>query len=576
MSTRQRMGEVVFWMTLFTMGVARADDAISGGPKPGDLRAAGKIEFPISSDAAVRSEFERGVALLHSFFYEEARRIFTAAAEKDPKCAMAQWGIAMTWWHPIWTPPTAAEMKAGTAAIDKAMELIRPAERDSGATGAPTDRERKFIAALHAYYHAADGPATAAVGQSCHGPVGSRERALAYEKGMRELAEKYPGDMEAQTFHTLAILAVGYATPSDTTLSKQLEAARILEALRTKNANHPGITHYLIHSYDYPALAERGLSAAQAYASIAPWVPHALHMPSHIFTRLGMWDESVAANQASAEASRAYAKVRQREATEAEELHAIDYEAYSYLQEGRDEKAKEIVDFAATVRKTNPEMEFTAAYALAAIPARYALERNDWAGAAVLTIPNVPHWSSFPFMEALIEYAHALGRAHTGDLDGAEKAIKRMRQLREATADPKFDYFKNHLDLQIKTASAWVAYGRGQKEEAVEELRKMADAEDVLGKHPVSPGALVPVREQLGGLLLELGQAKEAQREFEVGLKIYPGRFRGLLGAAQSAEKAGDNESARRYYAKLAAQTATAGNARAELRGVREYVAGEK
>ena len=229
--------------------------------------------------------------------------------------------------------------------------------------------------------------------------------------------------------------------------------------------------------------------------------------------------------------------------------------------------------FAATVRKTNPEMEFTAAYALAAIPARYALERNDWAGAAALAIPNVPHWSSFPFMEALIEYAHALGRAHTGDLDGAQKAIERMRQLREATTDLKFDYFKNHLDLQIKTASAWVMYGRGKKEEAVEALRKTADAEDLLGKHPVSPGALVPVREQLGGLLLELGQAKEAQKEFEAELTIYPGRFRGLLGAAQSAEKAGDEEGARRYYAKLAAQTGKAGDSRSELARVREYLA---
>jgi len=376
------------------------DGASTSEPAPGDLRAAGKIEFPISGAAAVRPEFERGVALLHSFFYEEARRIFTGVAQKDPNCAMAQWGIAMTWWHPIWTPPTPEEMKAGTAAIDRAVSMK-----------APTDRERKFIAALSAYYHAADTAAATegAVGQSCHGPVGSRERALAYEKEMRELAKKYPDDMEAQTFYTLALLAVGYATPNDTMLSKQLEAAGILEKLRAKNANHPGITHYLIHSYDYPALAKRGLAAAQVYASIAPWVPHALHMPSHIFRRLGMWEESVAANRASAEASRAYAKARQREATEADELHSLDYEVYSYLQGGEDNKAKEIVDFAATVRKTNPEMEFSAAYALAAIPARYALERNDWPAAAALAIPNVPHWSSFPFMEALIEYALALG-----------------------------------------------------------------------------------------------------------------------------------------------------------------------
>src|SRR5437762_5539298 len=553
MRIRTFFGGVTF-LTVLIGGLTALDAETSVAPEPGDLRAAGTVDFKVSCAPEVRPEFVRGVALLHSFFYEEARRVFTELAAKDPNCAMAQWGIAMTWWHPIWTPPTAEEMKTGTAAIDKAV-LMK----------APTDRERTFIAALHAYYHAADGPATEAVGQSCHGPVGSRERALAYEKEMRELAQKYPDDMEAQTFYTLAILAVGYATPNDTTLSKQLEAAGILEKLRASNANHPGITHYLIHSYDYPALAERGLSAAQVYASIAPWVPHALHMPSHIFTRLGMWRESVAANRASAEASRAYAKVRQREATESEELHALDYAAYSYLQEGEDNKAKEIVDFAATVRKTNPGMEFTAAYALAAIPARYALERNDWAGAAALAIPNVPHWSSFPFMEALIEYAHALGRAHTGDLDGAQKAIERMRQLREATTDAKFDYFKNHLNLQIKTASAWVAYGRGQKDEAVEALRKTADAEDTLGKHPVSPGTLVPVREQLGGLLLELGQAKEAQKEFEAELTIYPGRFRGLLGAAQSAEKAGDEDGARRYYSKLAAQTGKAGDSRSEL-----------
>jgi tetratricopeptide (TPR) repeat protein len=551
----------VLILTTGIAAVASARTESSSPPEPGDLRAAGKIEFPISSDAAVRAEFERGVALLHSFFYEEARRIFTALAEKDPNCAMAHWGIAMTWWHPIWTPPTPEEMKAGLAEIDKAAAMK-----------AATERERKFITALHAYFHAADGPAPRAVGQSCHGPVGSRERALAYEKEMRELAQANPDDIEAQTFYSLAILAVGYATPDDTTLSKQREAAEILEKLRAKNGDHPGITHYLIHSYDYPALAERGLSAAQVYASIAPWVPHALHMPSHIFTRLGMWEESVAANRASAEASRAYAKVRQRNATEAEELHAIDYEAYSYLQEGRDDKAKEIVDFAATVRETNPKMEFTAAYALAAIPARYALERNDWKAAAALTIPNVPHWSSFPFMEALIEYAHALGRAHTGDLAGAEKAIARMKQLRDATSDPKFDYFKKHLDLQMKTAAAWVTCVRGKPEEAVEALRKMADAEDMLGKHPVSPGALVPVREQLAGLLLELGQAKEAQREFEAELKIYPGRFRGLLGAAQSAEKAGDTAAARQHYAKLAAQTAEAGNSRAELTRMREYM----
>src|SRR6266550_4135106 len=533
-------------------------------PEPGDLRAAGKVEFPISCAPSVQSKFSRGVALLHSFFYEEARRVFTSVAERDPTCAMAQWGIAMTWWHPIWTPPTPDEMSAGKAAIEKATTM------NSG-----TDRERGFITALNVYYNTPDSSTAGPVGQSCHGPVGPRDRVIAYEKAMRQLRDKYPDDFEIQAFYAFAVLAVGYATPNDTSLSKQLEAAAILEKLWKQNANHPGVVHYLIHCYDYPSLAQRGLIAARTYDSIAPWVPHALHMPSPIFTRLGMCDESIAANKASAEASRAYAAMRHRDATEAEELHALDYMAYSYLQEAQDAEAKKIVDVAARVRKTNPELEFSAAYALAAIPTRYAFERNDWASAATLSIPNVPHWSSFPFMEALIEYGHALGRAHTGDIEGARKAIARMQELRDATKDPKFDYFKSNLDLQMRAASAWIAATEDNKSEAIDMLRQAADAEDILGKHPVSPGAFVPIREQLGTLLLEVGQAKEAQREFEAALKIYPGRFRGLYGAALAAEQAGDKQNASRYYAKLAAQTTKSDGSRDELNHVREFLAAQ-
>src|SRR5438067_7271648 len=559
MRIRTFFGGAVFLAVLIG-GLTALDAETSVAPEPGDLRAAGTVDFKVSCAPEARSEFIRGVALLHSFFYEEARRIFTAVAAKGPNCAMAQWGIAMTWWHPIWTPPTPDEMGAGKAAADKAMAM-----------SAGSDRERGFITALNTYYTTPDGPATGAVGQSCHGPVGPRERVVAYEKAMRTVYEQYPDDIETQTFYALAVLAVGYANPTDTTLSNQLKAAAILEKLWKKNPNHPGVAHYLIHSYDYPALAERGLAAARGYGSIAPWVPHALHMPSHIFTRLGMWEESIAANRSSADASRAYAAMRHRDATKAEELHALDYTVYSYLQEGQDAKAKEIVDFTATVRKTNPELEFSAAYALAAIPSRYALERNAWSDAAALRIPELPHWSSFPFMEALIEYAHALGCAHTGDLEGARKAMDRMRQLRDATSDPNFDYFKRQLDQQMQAASAWVAYGENKKEDAVGILRRAADAEDILGKHPVSPGALVPAREQLGDLLLALDRPKEAQQEFEAALKIYPGRFRGLYGAARAAGQIGEKEKAQHYYAKLTEQTAKADGSRSELAELREY-----
>ncbi len=530
--------------------------------EPGDLRAAGKLDFPVTCAPEVQSEFNRGVALIHSFFYEEARRIFTAVAEKDPSCAMAHWGIAMSLWHPIWTPPTPDEMREGKAAIDKAMAMP-----------GSTDRERQFITALNVYYNTPEGGATGEVGQSCHGPVGPRDRVLAYEKAMRTVAARLPDDFEAQTFHALAVLAVGYATPNDAKLSHQLQAAGVLEKLWKQNPQHPGVTHYLIHSYDYPTLAQRGLPAANAYASIAPWVPHALHMPSHIYTRLGMWDEAIASNRASADAARDYAATLKRPATEAQELHALDYMAYSYLQEGRDAEAKKIVDYVGTVRQTNPALEFSAAYALAAIPARDALERNAWSEAAALRVPNLPHWSSFPFMEALIEYSRALGRAHLGDLDGARTALDRMRELREATKEPKFDYFRQHLDLQMQAITAWIAHGKGEKDEAVAILRRTADAEDLLGKHPVSPGALVPAREQLAGLLLELDRPKEAQAEFESALKIYPGRYHGLYGAAESAERAGDRKTAAGYYAKLVKQTAKADASRKELARARAFLA---
>src|SRR6266496_987262 len=563
MSIRTFFGGATF-LAFLIGGLTAVGAETAAVPEPGDLRAAGTVDFKVSCAPEARPEFIRGVALLHSFFYEESRRIFTEIAAKDPNCAMAQWGIAMTWWHPIWTPPTPDEMSAGKAAIQKAMAMK-----------AGTDLERGFITALNTYYNTADGPTTGEVGQSCHGPVGPRDRVIAYEKAMRTLYERYPDDVETQTFYALAVLAVGYANPTDTNLSNQLKAAGILERLWKKNPNHPVVAHYLIHSYDYPSLAERGLAAARSYGSIAPWVPHALHMPSHIFTRLGMWEESIAANRSSADASRAYAAMRHRDATEAEELHALDYMAYSYLQEGQDNKAKEIVDFVATVRKTNPELEFSAAYALAAIPARYALERNAWSDAAALRVPALPHWSSFPSFEGLIEYSHALGRAHTGDVEGARKAIDRMQQLRELSTDPRLDYFKRHLELQIQAASAWVTYSEGKQDEAVNLLHRAADAEDILGKHPVSPGALVPAREQLGDMLLNLKRPKEAQREFEAALKIYPGRFRGLYGAAQAAEQIGEKEKARHYYAKLTEQTAKADGSRSELAQLREYRAAE-
>lgn len=527
---------------------------------PGDLRPAGKIDFKTSCQASVQSEFNRGVALLHSFFYEEARNIFTKVAAQDPGCAMAQWGIAQTWWHPIWAPPAPGELEAGRAAADKAMGMQASA------------RERGHIEAINAYYNTPDPEKAGPVGQSCHGPIGPRERVLAYEQAMKKVYDKFPKDLETRVLYAFAVLAVGYATPLDKTLTHQKAAGAMLDKMWKEHRKHPGVAHYLIHAYDYPSLATRALEPARVYADIAPWVPHALHMPSHIYTRLGMWDESITGNQASAEASRAYAKKNGRDAAEVEELHALDYQMYSYLQQARDGEAKRVLDQVAAVRATFPELEFIGAYALAAMPARYALERNAWAEAAALPIPARAQWARFPFTEATFEYTRALGRVHTGDKAGARKAIERMRALRDATTEPKFDYFRRHLDVQIQAASAWLAHAEGRGDEAVEMLRLAAETEDALGKHPVTPGALVPAREQLGELLLKLKRYAEAQQAFEGALAIYPARFNGLYGAAVAAEQGGDHKVARKHYAALMKQAAKADGQRPEMAKAKAYL----
>ncbi|MBS0581556.1 MAG: hypothetical protein JSS42_00460 [Proteobacteria bacterium] len=550
------------WLVVLvcTTGLYLGPALAAATPAPGDLRSAGAVSFPISCKAEVQAEFNRAVALLHSFFYEESRRLFTVIAERDPGCAMAYWGIAQTWWHPIWTPPLPEEFAAGGTAAAKAMALQA------------TPRERGFIEAINAYYVTPDTTSAAPVGQSCHGPVGTPARVVAYEASMHQLHEHYPGDFEVQVFHALAMLAVGYATPTDTTLARQKQAGALLERLWKQNPKHPGVAHYIIHSYDYPSLARRALAAAQAYAAIAPWVPHALHMPSHIFTRLGMWDDAVSSNLASAEASRAYAAQRGRTAAESEELHALDYLVYSYLQEARDADARSVLDRVTNTKETFPALDFVGAYSLAAVPVRYTLEREAWQEAAAAPIPSRAQWARYPFTRAMFEYGHALGRIHTGDLAGARIAIGRMRALREATSDTKFDYFRRHLDVQAQAAEAWLAHAEGHDTQAVAQLKAGADVEDALGKHPVSPGALMPLREQLGALLLELKQPRDALAAYEAALKIYPARFRGLYGAGLAAEQSGDSRRASNYFAQLVKQTGTTESSRIEVAHARDYL----
>jgi tetratricopeptide (TPR) repeat protein len=545
-------------------GWAFAGDQASAAPALGDLRKVGKVQLPASCGKAVQPDFDSAVALLHSFFYEEARRRFVAVAEKAPDCAMAQWGVAMTWWHPIWAPPTEAEMKAGTDAIEKAAA--------SSAKASPLEKD--LIAALQAFYRTPEKAGTAPQGESCHGPTGGsgghRARTLAYEAAMADVAKRHPKNVEVAAFYALGLL--GSADPTDRTLSNQARAAQLLEPHFAAKKDHPGLAHYLIHAYDYPQTAMKGLPAARLYADIAPWVPHVLHMPSHIFTRLGMWSEVASSNLASADAARSYQAKWHADATSFEELHALDYLLYAYLQSAQDQKAKALVDQVALVKKTYPEADMVVAYALGAIPARYALERREWKEAAELVIPKTTAFPKFPFGEAHIEFAKAIGAARSGKPDVARQSIARLQALKGEIKDERFAYFARQLDMQKTLAEGFLANAQGKGDEAIKLVRQAADTDDALGKHPVSPGSMYPARELLADLLLEKGAAKEALAEYEAALKLNPRRFTGLFGAGRAAEQAGQPALARKYYGELVDLARTGDGTRRDLIAAKAYL----
>jgi tetratricopeptide (TPR) repeat protein len=548
------------------VAVVLAAGAASAAPERralGDLSKVGSVRFATSCRPAVKARFARAVALLHSFFYEEARRVFTEVAAADERCAMAQWGIAMTWTHPLWAPPSPDELRAGREAIDRARALAPP-----------TRRERDYIDALATFYHH-QGPdrATGGGAVGCHGPMGDHAgRALAYAGAMERLHRAHPRDAEAAAFFALALL--GSAPPTDATLANQKRAAELLEGLWRGARNHPGVAHYLIHAYDHPPLARRGLPAAKAYAAMAPWVPHVLHMPSHIFIRLGMWDEAIRANLASAEAARAYAAQHHPDAVSFEELHALDYLVYGYLQIGDDARAREAAAHVAATTRSHPAADFAAAYAVGAVPARFALERRAWAEAAALPAPAPEVVGTFPFAEAHVEFARGLGRARGGELAGARAAVARLDALRDGVKDARFAYFARHIDVQRRAVAAWILLAEGKGDEAARAMTEAARLDDELGKHPVSPGSILPARELLGELLLELGRADEALAAFEASLELYPRRFAGVAGAARAAEAAGKSDAARRHHRELLA-LAPSGD-RPELARARAFLGKER
>lgn len=491
-----------------------------------DLGNIGKAHLTTSCNGAAQKAIDRGVTLIHSFWYAEAEKSFRHAAEADRQCGMAWWGVAMSNLHPIWAPPTPSELKTGTEAALKAKE-----------TGAKTDRERGYIDAINVYYADSD-------------KLEHRTRMVAYEKAMDSLSNANPRDHEAAIFHALAIL--GTADAKDKTYAAQKRAAEILNRVLPLEPKHPGVAHYIIHSFDYPALANLALPAARTYAKLAPGSPHALHMPSHIFTRLGLWDESIASNLASAKKARDYVAHAMPGAAAFDELHAVDYLVYAYLQRGQNEKARALRDRLLEVSKVdNPN--FAAGYALAAVPARYALERRQWKEAAALTVPgsNVA-WEKVPYAEANIHFAVALGAARSNQPEVAQRALDRLAAIRQTLVDRKDAYWADQVEIQRLAAGAWLLTSQNKSDEAVQQARAAADLEASTEKHPVTPGAIVPARELLSEMLLELGKPEESLAEAEHALRDTPNRYNGLWLAAQAAERAGKTEEAKGYRAKIA------------------------
>jgi tetratricopeptide (TPR) repeat protein len=520
--TRQRIYVLFLAAALFALPFqpgARADTS------PAVAKASGEVNFQISCGQAVQKTFKEAVWTLHSFWYPEALKRFTAVTEAEPDCAMGYWGIAMSHWYPLWFPPGPAALKAGAEAVERAF-----------AAGPKTEREKDYIVAIAAFYRDSD-------------KLDHQTRAVTYEKAMEQVYLRYPEDREAAVFYGLALIAS--ALPTDKTYANQRKAAEILNKVRAEQPDHPGVVHYLIHSDDSPQFAAAGLDAAICYSKIAPDVPHALHMPSHIFTRLGMWQQSIDSNRAAHAAAVAYVrKTLGPESFDSETVHTMDYLEYAYLQIAQDLAAKEIVDELTRFHQSAAP-NLPTAYAVAAIPVRYALERRDWPAAAALSEPAIGFpLERFPWAEAMIVYARALGDARTGNIAGAEAEIGRLQSL-EDDLKGNDTYWRNQIEVQRLAAAGILAHVRGNDKRAVELVRAAADLDATMDKHAATPSSVLPARELLADLLLELNQPAAALVEYRAMLSTDPNRFRSLLGEARAAKQTGDSATAHDAYQKL-------------------------
>ena len=527
--------------TINDINLKRGDVALCG---PADKQF-GTVQFITSCSPERQKDFNLAIALLHSFEYDEAEKVFAKIIDTEAGCAMAYWGVAMCNYHQVWPSlPTPAELEKGNKAISIAQHLQK------------SKKETDYINAIALFY------------QNWN-ITDHRTRSLNFRNAMEKMYKDYRDDKEVAIFYALTL--VGTADPADKSYSDQKKAGEILAALYPGQPNHPGIVHYIIHTYDYPELAKLALPAARKYASVAPASAHAQHMPSHIFTRLGLWDECIASNLASVSSAKCYAENAGIKGHWDEELHGLDYLEYAYLQKGQNDSAKQLLNYLDNIREVSP-VSFKDAYAFAAIPARYFLENKFWKEAAGMQLrPADFPWQKFPWQEAIVHFARLLGSAHTGNIEAAKAELKKLNELHDTLATQKDVYKATQVMIQVKIGEAWILFAEKKFDEALQIMTAASDLEDKTEKSPVTPGEVLPAKELLADMLLQLNKPADALNAYEANLKTHPNRLNSLYNAILAAAKSNNTERKDYYQRQLVAIAGSSGVDRSELKNSKLY-----
>jgi len=518
-------------------GALHAQESVEGGSRT--------VEFSTSCHQSVEAEFSRAVELLHSFEYPESESVFRSVLSTDPDCGLARWGVAMNRWHPLWALPSEADLATGSEMLSQIDVAIL------------TEREAGYVAALKLFYSDTQSQPHQA-------------RAIAYRERMAHVYKDNLNDPEAAVFYALSILST--ADPTDKTYANQFKAAALLNWVRSSQPHHPGVLHYIIHSYDYPGMAHLALDAATIYSDVAPDSAHAQHMPSHIFTRLGLWDRSIYSNHDSTASAADYTNRAQLPGHYDEGLHSIDYLMYALLQAARDVEAKQLLEDLRALGRANVQ-NFKVAYTHAATPARYVLERRQWSEATQLRLlPEDFPWREFDWARSIHHFARGIGAARSGSVDLARTELDEILKIRAGLSDTTLPYWREEVFVHHDALLSWIELDQGNAEVALELAKAAADTEDAVDKHPVTPGEVLPARELFADMLLELGRHDEALEQFQIVLAGSPNRANALLGAARAAALAGNRDSARDYYEALLDQSKSGNQDRTGLQEAHQYV----